>query len=552
MIADAAHALGAEGARAWSTPWRTLRYFELTRVVVAAVLTLYVPILRNSDAIATGFDALWFGALALGYLVVALVWMAVPRFEWAGAREMATWQVALDVVAVGLLLHLSGGVRSGLAILFFLPNAGAAVLARGRLAFFYAAVATLIILGETVWREVRLGEGLFLQAGLIGAGLLATVMIVQRLAARLVAQERLAWQRGEDLRKQFAVTQAIIRELPDGVVVFSAAGALRAINRSAREMLGEARDGHCAADDLPGLALVQRVVAEGSLGFGSGLQPAMGAVELTVPDPGDEMGRAERRLRARRLELPQIDGDAVVVLEDLGRLEERAQQLKLAAMGRLSASIAHEIRNPLAAIRHANGLLAEQLVEGGLQRLATIVEDNCQRIDRIVEDVLSIARRGGAAPELLAPAPFIGEVLAEYFAQTGGDPLRVSWRASVDRPIRFDAGHLRQVMLNLVANALRYASAAPGAVQIEWLWDVRWGLSLVISDDGPGVPEPLRAHLFEPFFTTEVRGTGLGLHLAREFCAANGAVLRYRPPSVQPPVRSAFVIEPPALHHESA
>ena len=231
------------------------------------------------------------------------------------------------------------------------------------------------------------------------------------------------------------------------------------------------------------------------------------------------------------------------MLEDLGRLEQRAQQLKLASMGRLSASIAHEIRNPLAAIRHANGLLAESQVQPGARRLSSIVEVNCLRIDRIIEDVLSISRRGAGTPEAIDAQAFLSEVVGDYLAQSGAEPSRV--RINVDSPLRiwFDAGNLRRVLLNLLGNAVRHASESPGAVGVGWHTE-GGRAQLVVDDDGPGVPETVRGHLFEPFFTTAPSGTGLGLHLARELCAANGASIRYRPAGDNPARRGAFVVEP--------
>jgi two-component system sensor histidine kinase PilS (NtrC family) len=212
-------------------------------------------------------------------------------------------------------------------------------------------------------------------------------------------------------------------------------------------------------------------------------------------------------------------------------------------MGRLSASIAHEIRNPLAAIRHANGLLGERLDSPAQQRLAAIVEDNCVRINRIIEDVLSISRRGSSAPEPIAASAFLARVVAEYVVQSDVDPTRVDCVIESKEPIWFDAGNLRQVILNLLGNALRHSSHAPGAVRITWAHE-NGTPTLSVSDDGPGVPQSVRDHLFEPFLTTEARGTGLGLHLARELCNANAARIRYLPAGDNPPIRSQFIIEP--------
>jgi two-component system sensor histidine kinase PilS (NtrC family) len=517
---------------------RSFQYFALSRLVVAALLIAYLPVMRGSGILDERFDAELFVPVAGLYLVLAAAFFLLStRSGRLPLPTLATIQIAVDVCALVLLMHASGGQRTGLGVLLLLPCAGAAILVSPRAGLTFAAASTLLLLAETGWRGLmdQAGDSAFVQVGLTGATLLGASAVVGRLARRLASQERLAWRRGEDLRNQLAVTQAVITDLPDGVVVLGARGEPRAINRSARDMLA---GGGGAAAGLPGLLPLRAALGIGPAG--TGVEPPADSAEFVVP--GAE--GAERRLRARRLGVPSDGVDEVVVLEDLGRLEARAQQLKLASMGRLSASIAHEIRNPLSAIRHANGLLAEQLGEPRLERLAKIVEDNCRRIDRIIEDVLSISRRGSATPEALPAEAFLVQAIAELVAQSGADARRIECCVHGDMPIWFDAGNLRQVLLNLLGNALRHASDARGAVRIDWAPDAGGRWSLVVSDDGPGVSAASRVHLFEPFFTTETRGTGLGLHLARELCAANGATIRYRPESDNPPLRSAFVVEP--------
>jgi two-component system sensor histidine kinase PilS (NtrC family) len=518
---------------------RSFQYFALSRLVVAALLIAYVPIMRGSGILDERFDAALFLPAAALYLVFAAAFFLLStRSRRLPLPRLATLQIAVDVCALLVLMHASGGQRSGLGVLLLLPSAGAAILVGARAGLTFAAASTLLLLAETGWRGLmdQAGESAFVQAGLTGATLLVVAAVVGRLALRLASQERLAWRRGEDLRNQLAVTQAVIADLPEGVIVLGARGEPRAINRSARDMLAGGGGGSAAA--LPGLLPLRAALGIGPVGAVAELQTD--SAEFVVL--GAE--GAERRLRARRLGVPSDGVDEVVVLEDLGRLEARAQQLKLASMGRLSASIAHEIRNPLSAIRHANGLLAEQLGEPRLERLAKIVEDNCRRIDRIIEDVLSISRRGSATPEPLPAEAFLVQAIAELVAQSGADAHRIECCVHGDAPIWFDAGNLRQVLLNLLGNALRHASAERGAVRIDWTPDAGGRGSLVVSDDGPGVSAVSRVHLFEPFFTTEARGTGLGLHLARELCTANGATIRYRPASDNPPLRSAFVVEP--------
>jgi two-component system sensor histidine kinase PilS (NtrC family) len=269
-----------------------------------------------------------------------------------------------------------------------------------------------------------------------------------------------------------------------------------------------------------------------------GAKGAESDLELLIAD-----GRATR-VRLRFLGAVETGEDTVVMIEDQRLVEDRAQQLKLASMGRLSASIAHEIRNPLGAIRHANGLLAERISDPSLERLTRIVESNTVRIDRIVEDVLSIARRDRSADESIEPQPFLDRLVDEFVSTSGAERARIGVRLASEQPIRFDSNHLRQVLLNLLANALRYASTATDAVRIEWRERDDRRLELRVSDDGPGLTEEMREHAFEPFYTTESRGTGLGLYLARELCHASGATIRYETGSPSQRWRSVFVVEP--------
>jgi two-component system sensor histidine kinase PilS (NtrC family) len=215
-------------------------------------------------------------------------------------------------------------------------------------------------------------------------------------------------------------------------------------------------------------------------------------------------------------------------MEDVRDVEDRAQQLKLAAMGRLTASIAHEIRNPLAAISHAGQLLGEDASDPVLKRLAAIVRENTQRLNRLVEDVLRVARREPPLGDQLEIADFVRHFLAEFVRDRGLQTEVVQLEAASGLRVKFEQSHLRQVLYNLVDNALRFASGKPGSVRVliepapegdrPQLW---------VFDDGPGVPFDARPALFEPFFTTRSQGTGLGLYLAREFCVTNRAELAY-------------------------
>ena len=215
-----------------------------------------------------------------------------------------------------------------------------------------------------------------------------------------------------------------------------------------------------------------------------------------------------------------------MLVEDTTRAREQAQQLKLAALGRLTANIAHEIRNPLAAISHAAELLREEKRGEDRERLTRIIHDNSKRLDRLVSDVLQLNRRDRVSAAPLRLHPWMGGFIAEFVANEGVPAERFALETRRESWIGFDREHLHQVMWNLLRNAVRYARAEPKSVRIV-LDGYADRVELSVIDNGPGVPAAIQGQLFEPFFTTEAKGTGLGLYLARELCAANRAALEY-------------------------
>jgi two-component system sensor histidine kinase PilS (NtrC family) len=234
------------------------------------------------------------------------------------------------------------------------------------------------------------------------------------------------------------------------------------------------------------------------------------------------------KLRFARVDTP--DGAAersVIFMQDVSAIENQAQQLKLASMGRLTASIAHEVRNPLSAIGHATSLLAEDLSGPAETRLLRIVGDNVARVNRMVEDILKLSRKVQPGGEPVALGAFLAELKAE-FTETHGLADNMVWIGDAGkRTVRFDGLHLREVLVNLLGNAIRYASGKPASIRLFPVLDATGRVELHVQDDGPGITLEVRAHLFEPFYTTSSKGTGLGLYLARELCLNNGAMLDY-------------------------
>lgn len=518
--------------------WRTLGYFALARVLVASALLLSLA----------AFGAPLFGrgateattpilALALLYFVGAAAFAFIALY----ARRNFLWQVggqlAVDLIVITALAALGGGLRSGMTVLYFLPLAGGALMLPTVAAYFVCAMAVLALLADAVMRQVQLPgtDSQVFQAGLYGAALFGLTALLGVLSQRLAHQERLAQLRGRDLENQLEINRLVIAQMEQGVIVIDAATRVRANNRAARVLLGLPHHlqltGQRLSDFQTLLPLTRAfghwLQAERSTGAWSN-----SVVQAVAPAASTDAQQAMPELQLRaRFARPHSEAsdEFVVFLEDVRAVEERAQQLKLAAMGRLTASIAHEIRNPLAAISHAGQLLAEESKDPLPQRLAAIVRENTQRLNRLVEDVLRVARREPPIGDELDLGAFVQEWLVEFVRdrKVAAGAIRVS--AQSDLKVKFEQSHLRQVLFNLVDNALRYASGKAGSVQMvaERSIDDGGRAKLWVFDDGAGVASDSRNALFEPFFTTHARGTGLGLYIAREFCLANRSDLAY-------------------------
>ncbi|MEN3274327.1 MAG: two-component system, NtrC family, sensor histidine kinase PilS [Massilia sp.] len=538
--------LPALSPQARATFWRSLQALNVTRIVIALVLILYLAF-DVRDGMAQAAPA--YARTCFFYLGAALCFGALTALWRKRFLAQLSIQVALDLVVISLLYLAAGGVRSGLGILYLFPLAGAAILAPLLLALFSAAVATIFVLLDALWRTVMQGgEPALMQGGMYGIAFFAVVWLVSRLAARLIGQEELAAQRGVDLQVQQAINEIVIADVGDGVLVVGADGRIHTANPAARRMLGMDAAAGLRLDELPGLEPVAQAFATW---MGTAPWPALAAVEPVSgeagPDaawvilkPCQEVAVGEAGLRARRDQRAHLKlrfasvaaggalpGRNVIFLQDVSAIENQAQQLKLASMGRLTASIAHEVRNPLSAIGHATALLAEDLHGKAEVRLLKIIGDNVTRVNRMVEDILQLSRKAQPYAEPVQLARFLLELKNE-FCETQALADEMVWLGGAGAiEVRFDALHLREVLVNLLGNAIRYASRKPASIRIWPELDAFGTLELHVQDDGPGITPEVRAHLFEPFYTTSSKGTGLGLYLARELCLNNGAKLDY-------------------------
>lgn len=495
------------------THWKSLRYFNLYRFAIAWLLFISLLLHPSPVSILSSDPSDFHQTVVSLYLAAtALALIGVYRYRKRFNLQLSV-HVLIDVLVMTLLMHTGGGLRTGLGTMLLVTLAGAGLVGEGRLALLYAAVATLSVLFEQAYRTLvyDFDAAGFFQAGLFSAGFFAVAISARLLARRVIANEALARQRGIALQNQMLISQRVIEEMQDGVLVLDQNGQVKQSNPRAARLLG--------LSDTPE-GMLAGYAPELAQSFTRWRAHANDETVLAhVPVSG-------MQLRARFVLTESSEHDVLVFLEDIGRLQEQAQQLKLAALGRLTANIAHEIRNPLSAIQHAGELMLEERRSEVHPRLLRIVLDNTQRLERIVSDVLELGRRDRAHRELIQLRESLPLFIEEYVVKEKVAAHIIRLELSGTATLCFDRSHFHQVLWNLLSNALRHSHNMTGSVRLRVQDSERDGqTSLHVIDDGEGVSDAQREQIFEPFFTTHNRGTGLGLYIARELSEANGARL---------------------------
>jgi two-component system sensor histidine kinase PilS (NtrC family) len=497
------------------TVWRTLVGFCAYRMVLALLLSLGYGFFNNLFAIGLQQPALASGAM-IAYLVAAAILMIPAFMREPSITVQVSVQVMVDTLAIVVLMYASGGIRSGLGLVLLMSLAGAGMISRGRLAFLNAAIAAIAVLGEHFTQVVQhdAPPGDFLQSGLMSLAYFATAGLGSTLARYARASQKIAEQRSIDLANLSQINELVIRDMQDGFLVVDDKDAIRQHNPRCAQLLGAMPTrGVALSDYSPELAhLLQNWRRDPRPAFFA-LKSPRSTVELQVHFVAIGTG-----------ELPPT----VIFIEDVGRMREHAQQMKLVALGRLTASIAHEIRNPLSSIGHAAELLGEDVKEKPELRLISIIRDNVSRLDRLVQEVLYLNRRDRAEPEAIDPRAYLANFVHEFCASEKVPESGVKLDVATPRRMHFDRQHLDQVLWNLARNAWRHSLKGEGSVRLTLSPGPAPGtLALDVFDDGKGVVPEVQAHLFEPFFTTDAQGTGLGLYIARELCDGSGANLEY-------------------------
>lgn len=511
--------------------WRSLRYFSLYRLTLATLFVFLAGAFGSSLSLGAYHLLLFFGASVV-YLAVVVVSFILLRLRWPRFTWQLAVQIGVDIVGLTVLSYASGGIQSSIGLLLLVSLAAAGLISRGKITLFFAAMASIAALLEHSYAVLYddAAAALYVQVGLLCMSYFAVAWLAHTLAKYAVDSQLLAQRRGRDLVSLAEANRLVMRDMQDGVLVVDGEGKIMQMNARAERLLRKSIGPDSSLSETFPILFGQYALWK---------QTGSASRDTLQLDVG-----LQARLRFVPIEHDAAHG-VVIFLEDMQRVRAEAQQIKLAALGRLTANIAHEVRNPLSAISYATELLSEGVTEGyghpaassrgpqenqfvaKQQRLLQIVLDNTQRINQIVQDVMQLNRRDRAQPEIFELDAMLRTFVEEFDLAERLEPGVMVLAGMPGLVVTFDRGHLRQVLWNLCRNALRYGRKLPGSVMLTMI--VEDGrVELAVQDDGPGISAEHQGKLFEPFFTTAAEGTGLGLYIAKELCEANGARLEYR------------------------
>ncbi|RBW48206.1 sensor histidine kinase [Marinobacter sp. F3R11] len=503
---------------------KLFRIYNHYRVVISLVLValLFVdPV--NFDTRFRFLDYYQFGVM--GYLALNGFISLTLLAGFQPKKRHITLSILLDILILHGLLLTSTGVTNGLANLVIVSVAAGNILTPSRTGTFYAALAAISSLSVSGWAMLTLGESAdeIVRAGSLGIVYFAAAFILQNISRRMMKSEALASSRAQSIVELEQINQQIIQRMRTGILVLDRHNHIRLANAAAEELLfGIPTDDLDVPDtksrDLP--------------------QPLKSGLDAWLKNPEKrtepfQSAPTSPLLQVNFTQLDQERGDQILVfIEDMSKVTQQAQHMKLASLGRLTAGIAHEIRNPLGAISHAAQLMEESdHLDRGDAKMLDIIQRHSRRVNGIIENVLSLSRRKSANADLVDVGNWLKEFRTDFLqTQENTVPATVVRlnTASTIPEARFDKSQIEQVMVNLCDNGLRYSHQHSGERKIE----LRAGATadgkrayVDVRDFGPGIEPSSRHQVFEPFYTTDKGGTGLGLYLAKELCEANQAHL---------------------------
>jgi len=527
-----------------SENWKLLQYFNYFRLAAGLAASAVAIVWGTLPPLGEARPTL-FLSTSLTYALIGIIAAFSIRARKPDFDTDAVLLSFADITLLTMLMHSSGGLASGVGLLLLIAIGGASLMLGRKLTMFYASLAAIAALLEQGWELIHdavAGVAVinadslqgFPVAGLFGIGLYATAFVGQSLSMRLRATEALAERRGVDAANLAQLSELIIQRMQSGVMVCESTGQIRKVNEAAVKYLGipaDAADKVTVSDASPDLA-IQLVQWLGSaVGEHRGPKIFRSQAGYTLLPRFMAVGDSEARQSGSSNRRAPIAG-VVVFLDDMAILKKQAQELKMSALARLTASIAHEIRNPLGALSNAAQLLSEPSGnETEQKRLLKIIDEQTRRMNIIVQNVTQLSRRDRVNAARMVLDTWLKEFVRQYCETLSVPAGTFAVVCPEGLGLCGDSDQIHQVVTNLCQNALRHSPRFTGTPLLKLLGgtDKEGRPYLDVIDWGTGVPPEIVDSIFDPFFTTSPKGTGLGLYIARELCEGNGGALDYYP-----------------------
>lgn len=455
-----------------------------------------------------------FQIITLGYLLINIALFGFYKLGFIVSPRQVFSTLTLDILVLHGLFYCSSGISGGLINLLLITVAAGNIMIRGRIGLSFAAMATILSISVEIERLLANLSHFteIARAGLMGSIYFATAYILQNLAIRISQSELLASQRQQDIIELEKLNHQIIQSMRTGIIVCDENTNIKVVNQACQDLIGLAQGDSLPAYITDRIKLWKDNPDIRTTPFQAGMDKPM--VQVNFSRMKKEKG-----------------SEILIFVEDTRLMSQQAQQLKLASLGRLTASIAHEVRNPLGAISHASQLLAESSnLDLNDKRMTDIIERHSKRVNQIIENTLQLSRRSEPETQDITIGPWLEKMIDDYLSHDETRPVIKLVQESENAHARFDVDQMEQVLINLLDNGIRHGRKTDAeAVLLVKLAETTTGHQAYIDviDQGTGIAEADAHHLFEPFFTTESQGTGLGLYLSREMCEANQARLDY-------------------------
>lgn len=493
-------------------------YYNAYKVILG--LLLYLLILSEHSYLKQFRSLAYFDALTLGYLALNITSLCLYRFYIKVSPKQIFSLLIIDIIFLHAIFFNGTGIASGLGNLIIISVAAGNIMIRGRIGLSFAAVAAILSLFVETERYLSglSQENYIAQSGIIGIMYFASAYILQHLSIRITENESLLKKQKQDLLELEKLNHKIIQSMRTGIIVCTPEQKIKLINEACKDLLN--------------LEVNQALPRQLKERFNEWQKQPLSRTTSF---------RINTNLPFVQANFSQLhttnQSDILIFIEDTRKLTQQAQQLKLASLGRLTASIAHEVRNPLGAISHATQLLAEsENLDAADIRMTDIIQRHSKRVNQIIENTLQLSRRSEPRIESIMITPWLEKIVADIDIQNHGDPVQQKIyivSKNDELSARFDSSQMEQVIINLVENALYHGKKSTedaSVIMVVNATDDQNQVFIDIIDHGDGISSEALDHLFEPFFTTESQGTGLGLYLSREICEANQAQLDYLEP----------------------